>query len=211
MTKKEHEKKTDESVVTGAAEAEPDAELPEAVPEEAAAEQPSETELEIARLAAERDLLKDQLLRMRAEFDNYRKRVLREGEQARMGAAQNIIRDLLPVADNLERALAHAEDPSSALAEGVGMVLRQFMDVLAVRGLEAIPAMGVTFDPNVHEALSYMPSEEHAAGMVMNEFERGYRLGSAVLRPSRVVVSSGAPECAQMTEDVNSTEPDAAE
>ena len=89
------------------------------------------------------------------------------------------------------------------------MVLRQFMEVLASRGLQAIPAMGVPFDPNVHEALSHMPSEEHAAGMVMKEFERGYCLGSAVLRPSRVVVSSGAPEPAVIGEEVNSTEPDA--
>ena len=169
---------------------------PEAMADEIAAEQPSATELELARLTVERDLLKDQILRLRAEFDNYRKRVLREGEQARTGASQGIVRDLLPVADNLERALSHTDDASSALAEGVGMVLRQFMDVLAARGLEPIAAMGVPFDPNVHEALSYMPSDDHAAGTVMNEFERGYRLGSAVLRPSRVVVSSGTAETA---------------
>lgn len=211
MTKKDHEKKIDQDLVNSAAEPVSDGEVQESAAEEVFHEQPSEAELVIARLTAERDVLKDQLLRARAEFDNYRKRVLREGEQARTGAAQGIMRDLLPVADNLERALAHAEDPSSALAEGVGMVLRQFMDVLAVRGLEAIPAMGASFDPNVHEALSYMPSDEHAAGMVMNEFERGYRLGSAVLRPSRVVVSSGTPESTQIVEEVNSTEPDAAE
>jgi molecular chaperone GrpE len=177
---------------------------------EASVEQPSESEVELARLAAECEMLKDKLLRARAEFDNHRKRVLREGEQARIAAAQGIVRDLLPVADNLERALAHAEDPASALAEGVRMVLRQFMDVLAARGLAAIPAIGVPFDPNVHEALSYMPSDEHEAGMVMNEFERGYCLGSAVLRPSRVVVSSGMPEAAAIEEEVNPTEPDAA-
>lgn len=180
-------------------------------PEEGVTDQPAEFELEIARLVAERDMYKDQLLRTRADFDNFRKRVLRDGEQARAGAAQGIVRDLLPVADNLERALSHADDASSALAGGVVMVLRQFMEVLSARGLEPIPAMGVAFDPNVHEALSYMPSGEYAAGMVMNEFERGYRLGSAVLRPSRVVVSSGAPETETYEEELNSTEPDAKE
>jgi molecular chaperone GrpE len=187
----------------------PGGETPEIAPDDCVADPPSQVELELARLAAERDQLKDQLLRARAEFDNYRKRVLREGEQARTAAAQGIVRDLLPVADNLERALSHADDASGPLAEGVVMVLRQFMDVLSARGLEPIPATGVPFDPNVHEALSYMPSGEHAAGMVMNEFERGYRLGSAVLRPSRVVVSSGTPETAPDTEEMDSTEPDA--
>jgi len=183
----------------------------ETAAEESAAGQPSESELELARVTAERDALKDQLLRARADFDNFRKRVLREGEQARVAAAQGIVRDLLPVADNLERALNHAEDTSGPLAEGVVMVLRQFMDVLTARGLEPIPAMGVPFDPNVHEALSYLPSEEHAAGVVMSEFERGYRLGSAVLRPSRVVVSSGSRNTAPNTEEMNPTEPDASE
>ncbi len=190
---------------------EPTAEAaPEASPETASGEaeaspQPSESELEIARLSAELEKLKDQFLRARAEFDNYRKRVLRDGEQARTNAAQGIVRDLLPVADNLERALLHAEDPTGGFADGVRMVLKQFMEVLAARGLEPIPALGVPFDPNVHEALAHMPSEEHAAGMVMNEFERGYCLGSAVLRPSRVVVSSGSGAVA---ENVDSTEPD---
>ncbi len=201
----------DESLDKAADEQAPNAEAVETSSEEVVEEQPSECELEIVRLTAERDMLKDQLLRLRAEFDNYRKRVLREGEQARTSAAQGIVREMLPVADNLERALLHAEDPSSGLAEGVRMVLRQFMDVFAARGLAAIPAMGVAFDPNVHEALSYMPSEEHAAGMVMNEFERGYCLGSAVLRPSRVVVSSGTSASAAITEDENPTEAGAAE
>ena len=137
--------------------------------------------------------------------------MLREGEQARTNAAQGIVRDLLPVSDNLERALLHADDSPGAFADGVRMVLRQFMEVLAARGLAAIPALGVPFDPNVHEALSYMPSEEYALGMVMNEFERGYCLGSAVLRPSRVVVSSGPAEAATSGESVDSTETDAEE
>ena len=186
-------------------------EVMEPVCDDTATAAPVAEETELARMTAERDALKDQMLRTRAEFDNYRKRVLRDGEQARAAAAQGIMRELLPVADNLERALGHAGEADGPLAEGVRMVLRQFMDVLAARGLEPIAAAGIPFDPNVHEALSYMPSDAYPAGVVMNEFERGYRLGSAVLRPSRVVVSSGAPEPPAESMETKQDDPDAAQ
>ncbi|MBI2433620.1 MAG: nucleotide exchange factor GrpE [Candidatus Hydrogenedentes bacterium] len=170
-----------------AAEAPAPEESGEAVP--AAARDPREDEL--AALESEVTDLRNQLLRGRAEFDNYRKRMAREREQDRKLAAAQLMRELLPVADNLERALGHAEAGESALAQGVDMVLRQLSGVLQAKGLEPIPAVGERFDPNVHEALAHQPSDEHEPDIVTTEYERGYRIGDHVLRPSKVVVSSG--------------------
>ena len=159
-------------------------------------EQPAQppTDEQVAALILERDQLKDQLLRLRADFDNYRKRTARETERTRKMAAEDLIRDLLPVLDNLDRALAHASDPSEGLAQGVEMVFKQLSDVLAARGVEAIPAVGEPFDPNVHEALSQQPSPDLPAHTVMTEWQRGYRIGDNVLRPAKVVVSGGPAE-----------------
>jgi molecular chaperone GrpE len=144
-------------------------------------------------LTKERNDLKDQLLRARAEFDNYRKRTQRDAEQVRLRAAEALIRDLLPVIDNLELALQHA-DKEHPLAEGVNMVVRQFQDALRKAGVEPIGAVGEPFDPEVHEAVMHAPSEDVAENNIAHEFQRGYRLGSYVLRPSKVAVSKGVPE-----------------
>ena len=154
-------------------------------------EMPPDPQTLIAALMAERDLLKDQLLRLRADFDNFRKRVLRETEQLRMTAARETIRSLLPVRDNLERALTHDPADGAAFANGLLMILRQFDEALTAQGLEPIEAEGQDFDPNVHEALTYAPSETVPAGQIAAVYERGYRLGGVLLRPARVVVSSG--------------------
>jgi len=138
--------------------------------------------------------LRDQLLRHRAEFDNYRKRMSREAEQTRKTASENVVRGLLPVVDNLERALQHAEDPNGALAQGVGMVLKQLCDALSAQGLEPIVSVGEAFDPNIHEALAQQPSAEVPADCVVSEYERGYRLNGFVIRPAKVVISSGAAD-----------------
>jgi len=150
-------------------------------------------EAAIEALEQERDDLKDQLLRARAEFDNYRKRMLREGEQQRKTAAQGLMRGLLPIVDNLERALGHVEDKSDGFTQGIEMIAKQFAEVLSGQGLELIPSIGEAFDPNIHEALTHQPSEQYPADTVMEEFQKGYRLGEFVLRPSQVVVSSGPP------------------
>ena len=139
---------------------------------------------------AECEQLKDQQLRLRAEFDNYRKRMLRELDQARFSATANLIRLLLPVVDNLERALAHAAE-EDGLAVGVRMVHKQLADLFAAEGLVPIEARGQVFDPNLHDALSMTPSEEVEAGIVLEEFERGYKLKDQVLRPAKVIVSAG--------------------
>lgn len=175
--------------------------IPEAVVSEVDEPELAAEDGALAALQVERDTLNDQLLRTRAEFDNFRRRTARENEQLRKTAAQGLMRDLLPVVDNLERALSHVEDKTSGLALGVEMVLKQFANVLASQGLEAIAAKGESFDPNIHEALTHQPSAEYPADTVMEEFQRGYRLGDFVLRPAQVVVSSGPPVAAEVSSD----------
>lgn len=194
--KTELEKKLEAELAAQAAAEVSEAEERKSREEEAAVSSEPDPVL-IARLSeavAERDALRDQLLRARAEFDNYRKRTAREIEGIRKAAAADLIRDLLPVVDNLERALSHAGEPRDGLAQGVDLVLRHFCEMLAARGLEPIPALGEPFNPEVHEALAQQPSEEYPADAVMAEWERGYRIGDLVLRPAKVVVSGGSAE-----------------
>lgn len=155
-----------------------------------APDESEELRKQLAAQQAECDQLKDQLLRSRAEFDNYRKRMLRDMDQARHNATANLIRILLPVLDNLERALEHAAE-DDGLAVGVRMVHKQLTDLFASEGLAPIEARGQAFDPNLHDALSMIPSEEVEAGIVLEEFERGYKFKDQVLRPAKVVVSAG--------------------
>jgi len=147
---------------------------------------------DIQAVIEERDAANNQVLRTLAEFDNYRKRVARDAEQVRKTAAEALMRDLLPVLDNLARALDHAEDKSEPFVQGMDLVLKQFQDVLGRHGLEAIPAEGERFDPNVHDAMLHINSEEVPEDHVVQEYEKGYRLGGFILRPSRVMVSKGA-------------------
>lgn len=162
----------------------------------------------LSALRLERDAAQDQLLRVRADFDNFRRRVARENEQLRKTATQALMRDLLPVVDNMERALSHVEDKTDGLALGVEMILKQFSGVLSNQGLEPIPAKGEPFDPNVHEALTHQPSNEYPADTVTEEFQRGYRLSDFVLRPAQVVVSSGPPVGTENSGDASAENPD---
>ena len=150
-------------------------------------------EVDVPALLSERDALKEQLLRARADFDNYRKRVLRDDARLRKRAAECIVRDLLPVLDNLDRALEHANDDSAGLAQGVEMVRSQFFEVLVRHGLDVIPSVGHGFDPNVHEAVTCVTSEEVPPNHVVQELQKGYRLGGYVLRPAKVVVNAVPP------------------
>ncbi|MFO7974949.1 MAG: nucleotide exchange factor GrpE [Candidatus Hydrogenedentota bacterium] len=163
------------------------ADADESVPPEAAV-------ADIEALTVERDELKDQLLRARAEFDNYRKRTARDIERIRKTATERLVRDLLPVIDHLELALKHADQASQAVAEGVQMVAEQFAEVLSRYGVEPIPAVGEVFDPNVHEAMMQRADDNSAPNTVLEEFQRGYRMGDLILRPAKVVVCSGPEE-----------------
>ena len=192
----------------------------EAEAAKAAAETPAETPAETApetdvaallgerdALLAERDAQKDQFLRARADFDNYRKRMLRETEQVRRMAAERLVHDLLPVLDNLERAVEHAQTEPAGLTEGVVMVLKQFREVLVRHGVEAIPAAGLPFDPTCHEALACIETAECPPDHVAQEMLKGYRLGGTVLRPAKVMVGKAAAEPSVATqEDESCTE-----
>ena len=170
-----------------------------------AAEPPAlSLEEQIAQLSADRDDLKDQWLRGRAEFDNYRKRMVRENDRVRKTAAESILRDLLPVLDNLDRALEHAGGEAGGLAEGVDMILKQLREALGRHGLATIPTAGVVFDPHVHEAVMNMPGADVPPNHVAMELQKGYRLGDYVLRPAKVAVSAATPEPSEEPERAES-------
>lgn len=146
----------------------------------------------ILELTAERDDLKDQMLRMRAEMENFRRRLNRERDDERRYASLPIVRDLLPAIDNLERAVAAGQkDPNvESLLQGVQMVLKQMEEILGRFGVKSIPSVGEAFDPNVHEALQQVPSTEFPPMTVVQELERGFQLHDRVIRPTKVIVSS---------------------
>ncbi|QDS89162.1 heat shock protein GrpE [Rosistilla ulvae] len=135
----------------------------------------------------------DQILKLHAELENVRKRIRREADEQIRFASLPLMHDLLGVFDNLRRAIEAAETSQSTegLTEGVQMVAKQFVDTLGKFHCTPIPALGETFDPHVHEAISQMPSDEYPAGSVMIEATRGFQLHDRVVRPSQVVVSTG--------------------
>ena len=163
-----------------------------APPQTSSGEADPEQQLADANERAEEYL--NDLRRLAADFDNYRKRVARESEMQASRATESLVGELLPVLDNLERALDASEHHEEAkVAEGVQHVKQQLAGLLARRGLEEIPcAPGDEFDPHVHEALSHQPSDQ-PEGAVAAVWQRGYRLGDRVVRAVRVVVSSGPP------------------
>jgi molecular chaperone GrpE len=139
----------------------------------------------------ERDALQDRLLRTAAEFDNYRKRMDRERRDLAEYTAAEAIKDLLPIIDNLERALQAAalDDP---LRKGVELIHMQMLEILRRRGVTPIEALGADFDPNVHEAVTQEESAQHREGEVMEELQRGYKVGDRLLRPAMVKVATRA-------------------
>ena len=149
----------------------------------------ADSELELDPLDAvtrERDEYLDALQRLKAEFDNYRKRVARDQQELAARAHERLVKELVPILDDLERALAHEGD----LDEGIRLIHRQFSEALAKEGLTEVPTDG-KFDPHTQEALLSQPSEAEE-GDVIQVLQKGYRLGDRVLRPARVVISAGA-------------------
>ncbi|WP_437599915.1 nucleotide exchange factor GrpE [Sorangium sp. So ce590] len=144
---------------------------------------------------AEAARMREQLLRTAADFDNFRKRSRREVDEAQRRGRETILKDLLPVFDNLERAASHAESAPDAksVAEGVRIVAKQFVDTLDRMGIKRIAAVGKPFDPSVHEAIQQIESTEHPAGVVIAEVQPGYIQGDYLLRAAMVVVSKGSP------------------
>lgn len=145
----------------------------------------------IAALTTERDDLKDRLLRMTAEFDNYRKRVDRERRELSEAAAADLIRDILPIIDDLERAMAAAAGTGadSALVKGIELTHRQLIEQLRRRGVEPVSVVGQMFDPEFHEAVGSVPADGRPDGEIVAEFRKGYRAGGRLLRAAMVQVA----------------------
>lgn len=147
----------------------------------------------------------ERLLRTTAELDNVRKRSRRELEDARIEGRGRTVREMLPVLDNLERALAHARQTSGqgegaeavkSILDGIDLVMRQFSQALERLGVKPVEAEGKPFDPNVHEAVSQVPTADAAPGTVVSVLQTGYTIDERLLRPSMVVVASAPPEAA---------------
>lgn len=135
----------------------------------------------------------DRLLRTTADFDNYKKRALREKQDAVKFANEALLQKLIPVMDNFEMAMAAAAssqgNPSQSLQAGVNMILAQFKSVLGEAGLEEVDASGKPFDPNFHEAVSQLESADVPEGQVLQQIRKGYRLKERLLRPATVIVA----------------------
>jgi len=133
----------------------------------------------------------DRFVRQVAELENFKKRATREKDEAVRFANESLVRDLLPVIDNLERAVAHAQGGGNGkpLVDGVEMVLKGILDVLAKHGVAQISAVGQPFDPEKHEAMAQVESENHAPNTVIEEHHKGYLLKDRLLRPALVTVA----------------------
>ena len=144
-------------------------------------------------LQRQRDDFYDRLLRKTAEFDNYRKRVERDRQSMSEAVAADVVRDLLPLVDDLERALKAdtGAEAAEAYRKGVELIHRQLLDILRKRGVRPIEALGTDFDPHFHQAIAHEPAEGRRDGEVIEEFGRGYMLGDRLIRPAIVKVAKG--------------------
>ena len=156
-------------------------------------EQGGDLEAQLAEKDKEIAELKDKYLRTLADTENARKRVRQQSEESERIQREAILRDLLPIIDNLERALVAARngtDPKTIVA-GVEMTVRALIDFLRAQGVTPLQAVGQAFDPNRHEAVDHVASAAHPPNTVVDEFHRGYLIGERVLRPARVSVAKG--------------------
>ncbi len=173
------------------AEIEEATERPDSVEEQAAEPEAPEADDDdpLAQAQRERDEYLDLARRSQADFENYRKRAAKEAVAAGQRAKSGLVRELLPVVDNLERALASAQEGEQHLAEGVRLVHSELISVLERNGVEQFDPKGESFDPSYHEALSTRSEDGAGPGVVLDVIEKGYRSNGTVLRPARVVVS----------------------
>jgi molecular chaperone GrpE len=148
---------------------------------------------EVSELQRQRDDYYERLLRKTAEFDNYRKRIERERQQVTESAAADLLVELLPLVDDLDRAAKADAGAQSveAYRRGVELIHRQLLDVLRKRGVRPIDVVGADFDPHYHQAVAHEPVEGRRDGEVTEEFRRGYMLGDRLLRPAMVKVAKG--------------------
>jgi molecular chaperone GrpE len=163
--------------------------------EELLPDQPSSADAaEVQRLIEERDALQDRLLRRQAEFENYKKRVERERAEYIQFASAELLRELLGVLDSFDLAIRNAASGESAnedMLRGVDLVYKQLLDTLGRFGLKVIEAKGQPFDPNFHQAISTVASDDVPENTIVEEFRRGYTLNGKLLRAAMVAVSAG--------------------
>lgn len=193
----EKEAPQEEDPQDGAAATPPEVPEPEQGEGQDPAPEPSEVEglraeLEAAKEEARRNY--DQMLREAAETENYKKRVAREKQDAIRYANEALVRDLLPVIDDLERAVEHArgEGDAGALRDGIDLVLKGCLEALQKHGVTRVTAKGQPFDPEKHEAYAHIETDEYEANMVMDEVRHGYYLADRLLRASLVSVAKSA-------------------
>ena len=164
-------------------------------------------ELEAALAAAQQEIaeLKDRHLRLAADFENARRRGIKDREEASLFGHQNVVKDLLASVDNLERAIDHArqggEGSQEGLLEGVDLVLREIQAVLTRHGVVPIEAHGQPFDPALHEAMAQLPDGSVPANTVVQVFQPGYQLRGRLLRPARVLVSKPPADAEKKADD----------
>nr|WP_309245490.1 nucleotide exchange factor GrpE [Virgibacillus proomii] len=150
----------------------------------------SELERKLEELEVEKDKLYDRLLRIQAEYDNYKKRTLKEREADRKYKSQDLIEELLPVLDNFERALqVEKTEATASIIEGITMVYNQIKEALASQGAEEIASVGEEFDPNIHHAVMQIEDESQPSNIVIEELQKGYKLKDRVIRPAMVKVN----------------------
>jgi|GraSoiStandDraft_24_1057298.scaffolds.fasta_scaffold86082_2 molecular chaperone GrpE len=153
------------------------------------AAQPAEPESELQKVRAERDTLLDRLARLQAEFENARKRAIREQQDYREYAVSDTVKSLLPILDSFERALQVSGNNGNDLRSGVELIYKQLQDALVKLGLRQIPAKGEPFDPHLHEAIEMVDTDEVEDHHVLDELQRGYKLKERLLRPAMVRVA----------------------
>ncbi len=154
------------------------------------------SQAELEKLRKEAAGLEDKYVRLYAETENFKKRMVRESAEREKYYNEGIIKELLPVLDNLERALGHVGEgsPDNGLAEGVRMVRKQFMDVLTKFGVTQVECVGLPFDPAKQQAMMQVETEDYEEGTVVEEFQKGYFLNDRILRPAMVTVAKRPPE-----------------
>ena len=147
---------------------------------------------QVQKLVAEKQDLTNTLVRLQADFDNYRKRIEKERDQARHRGVEHLIEQFLPALDGFDRALAAHDDPAyEEYRKGFELIRKQLWDVLAKQGVHRIESVGKEFDPNVHHAIEHVPTTDYQDGAVIDELQPGYTFHHRVLRPAMVRVASG--------------------
>ncbi len=147
---------------------------------------------ELEKLQAERDLLVDRLARLQAEFENARKRTQREQQEFKGYAVADALKSLLPILDSLDRAAKTSAPSVEEFRSGIELIDKQFHDALARLGVEPVPAEGQLFDPNLHEAIQMVETDEAKDNHVLDELQRGYKLKERLLRPAMVRVAKNS-------------------